>query len=115
MIVGNSGRVVVMSVAESFFKCQIKWNKEIKFPSNFCQKCSAVKWNLTLKRQIECDEPDSSIPPGHQLILFYRENGECIEYSPICDKTENDGEYITYCKYTLKSLSDFYSQPQDLG
>lgn len=44
-------------------------------------------------------ELDPSISPGHQLILFYRVNGECTEISLFCDPTRENGVYNVICKY----------------
>lgn len=47
-------------------------------------------------------EPGPSIYLIQQLIFFYRENGQCIEFSVVGEETEQDGVYTVFCKYTKK-------------
>lgn len=59
-------------------------------------------------------EPGPSIYLEQQLVLFYRENGQCTESYVIANKTGEDGVYSVFCKYTKKCLSKFYFQMQEL-
>lgn len=60
-------------------------------------------------------EPGPSIHLRQQLIFFYRENGECTEFSVVGEPTEQDGVYSAICKYTKKVSLNSTSESKEFA
>lgn len=59
-------------------------------------------------------KPASSVCLGHQLVLFYRVNGQCTEIVLLCDETEKSGVYSAACKYIKQSLFQLASNSKGI-